>query len=300
MTSPERQRVQAVVRMALIALVLAWLFSEWLRARLPVWLPLSIVAAFEIELVVRAWWERRTPAAPVRERAGPGVEDADLGWGEVVETEDGVEWLPPPRREPAPARRRWLGVATIAAAAVLVAMAVRDDARRSWQSVPADDRAATEARLTREAATIAGRPVVLDCDERYAFTGARSDALGVAFPARGVTYLHPSVCRALHDVLGGDVEARPTTAEALVVLAHEAVHLRGERRESVTECLALQEGVALGERLGIPTARAATMMRERYVRDLADRSLIRLEYQLPAECRDGGGLDVNPGSSRFP
>jgi hypothetical protein len=301
MRSDGRSRVQTIVRVSLVVLVVAWLFSEWLRARLPVWLPLLTLTAFEVEFVARAMWERRATGGHVApRRLGPGTEDADLGWGELVEDDDGVRWVPPPPRPRPSYRRRALAAATAIAAVTLVVAAVRDDTRASWQAVSDADRATTEARLTREAATIAGRPVVLECDERYSFTGARSDALGVAFPQRGLTYLRPSVCRALHDVLGGATAARASTAEALVVLAHEAVHLRGERREGVTECLALQEGVTLGERLGIPAERAAQMMRDRYLRDLADRSVIRLEYQLPAGCRDGGDLDANLDSSRFP
>ncbi len=301
MRSDGRGRVQTIVRVSLVVLVVAWLFSEWLRARLPVWLPLLTLAAFEAEFVARALWERRrADGRPAPRRLGPGTEDADLGWGELVEDVDGVRWVaPPPRVRPSRSRRA-LAVATALAVVTLLVVAVRDDAGEAWQALPAADRAATETRLTREAATIAGRPVALECDERYSFTGARSDALGVAFPRRALTYLHPSVCRALHDVLDGETAPREPTAEALVVLAHEAVHLRGERREGVTECLALQEGVALGERLGIPSGSAARMMRDRYLRDLADRSVIRLEYQLPAGCRDGGDLDANPDSSRFP
>lgn len=301
MRSDGRGRVQTVVRASLVVLVVAWLFSEQLRARLPVWLPLLTLAAFEAEFVARALWERRRADGHAAPRwLGPGSEDADLGWGELVEDDDGVRWVPPPPRARRSRSGRALAVVTALAAATLVVVAARDDARASWQALSGADRATTEARLTREAARIAGRPVVLECDERYSFTGARSDALGVAFPRRALTYLHPSVCRALHDVLRGETAAREPTAEALVVLAHEAVHLRGERREGVTECLALQEGVALGERLGIPRERAARMMRDRYVRDLADRSVIRLEYQLPSGCRDGGELDSDPDSSRFP
>ena len=294
--------MQVAVRAGLIVLVVAWLFSARLRAILPFWLPLAVLAAFELEFVIRARRERAgsDETSEPRERAGPGREDADLGWGEVVEDDDGVRWVPPPARTPRPRGRRLLAVATGVAAAVLVAAGIREDAGRTWQSLPDAARATTEARLTREAATIAGRPVTLRCDVGYAFTGARSDALGVAFPRRALTYLHPSVCRALHELLAGDTREREDVGEALVVLAHEAIHLRPERREAVTECLALQEGVALGRRLGLPEARAARLMRSRYLQALAERSLIRLEYQLPDTCVDGGALDVDPDAERFP
>lgn len=297
---PKNGRLNTAVRAGLIAFVVVWLLSNWLRARLPFWIPLLTLAALELEVVLRAWEERRgTVATARRERAGPGPEDADLGWGTVVEDADGVRWVPPPVRTPR-VRRRALTAASIAAAIALVVVGLREDARRTWAALGPAEQTAAERRLQSEAATIAGQPVVLRCDEGYAFTGARSDALGVAFPRRRLAYLHPSICRALHDVLGGDVRERDATAEALVVLAHEAVHLRGERREGVTECLALQEGVGLGERLGIPSERAARMMRGRYLEALAERSVIRIEYQLPRSCVDGGSLDADRASTRFP
>ena len=40
------------------------------------------------------------------------------------------------------------------------------------------------------------------------------------------------------------------------MLAHEAVHLGGERREGVTECLALQEAGPLAVRMGLDAGRA--------------------------------------------
>ena len=64
--------------------------------------------------------------------------------------------------------------------------------------------------------------------------------------------------------------------------------------------LRLQAGVALGRRLGLADDVAARVMRGRYLTDLADRSLIRLEYRLPVTCHDGGALDQDPASSRFP
>jgi hypothetical protein len=69
--------------------------------------------------------------------------------------------------------------------------------------------------------------------------------------------------------------------------------------EGITECYALQSGVELGQRLGVSADTARRMMR----RQLVENSL-RLgssaEYRVPAECRDGGRLDLNAGTARFP
>ena len=83
------------------------------------------------------------------------------------------------------------------------------------------------------------------------------------------------------------------------MLAHEAWHLRGESDEGVANCYAFQSGVALGARLGLSEQTAARMMRQQ----LADNATVARsapEYLVPSECRNGGRLDLRPGSSRFP
>jgi hypothetical protein len=185
-------------------------------------------------------------------------------------------------------------------AALLFAAVVRVERSHTWQALSPETKARVETRLSREAAGIAGREVSVRCDEDYAYTGIGSDALGVAFIARGVAYLHPSACRTLRDVLEGDHRQREATGEAILVLAHEAVHLTGERDEGVTECKGLQQGVPLGRRLGLSRAAAERLMADRYHRDLADHGITRLEYRLPASCRNGGELDLRPDDTVFP
>ena len=140
---------------------------------------------------------------------------------------------------------------------------------------------ASSTRITAEARDLAGAPVRIRCDESYAFTGAGSDTLGVAFPRAGLAYLDQGVCRALRDLVAGGARGDGRIAEALVVLAHEAVHLRGERREGVTECLALQEAGPLAVRLGLDEERARALLAAELDRRLAERSAIRAAYALP-------------------
>ena len=83
------------------------------------------------------------------------------------------------------------------------------------------------------------------------------------------------------------------------MLAHESWHLRGERDEGRTECFALQSGVELGERLGLPEKTARQMMRQQLTENQL-RARGALEYLVSPDCRDGGPLDLDPGSSRFP
>jgi hypothetical protein len=187
----------------------------------------------------------------------------------------------------------------VVAGVALFALAARADRAATWQSLDDGARRRTVARLASEAAIVAARPVTLRCDEDYSFTGSGSDTLGIAFPRAGITYLDPTVCRTLHDLLREGEEHRDT-GEALVVLAHEAIHLGGERREGVTECLALQAAVPLAVRLGLDEARARRILREELDRRLAERSVVRAAYALPRSCRNGGALDRRPDDSRFP
>jgi hypothetical protein len=291
-----RSSFQTGLRLAALVLVLAWLFVDALQEWVPFWLPFVVLLATEVEFVLRG---RGEPRRTQRRRTPPGPEDADLGFGELVEDEEGVHWVPPPPR-PEPPRARWLvRVLGVAAVVVLFLLAARTDRAATWQALPRAERTATVKRFTSEAAAIADRPVTLRCDEQYDFTGAGSDTLGIAFPAAGIAYLDPSICRALHDLLA-DGNAGEREGEALVVLAHEAVHLGGERREGVTECLALQAAVPLGVRFGLSESKARSLIAAQYEDRLAERTVIRAAYALPLSCRDGGALDRSPGDGQFP
>lgn len=291
-----RGRVQLVVRLAAVGFVLAWLFVDALQNWVPFWLPFAVLVGTELEFVLRG---RTEPRSPARRRTPPGPEDADLGFGELVEDEEGVHWVPPPPR-PGPPPSRWaLRAIGVLAVVVLFLLAARTDRAATWQAVSAQERASLVARFTSEAALIAHRPVTLRCDEQYDFTGAGSDTLGIAFPQAGIAYLDPSICRALRDLVANGA-AGERQGEALVVLAHEAIHLGGERREGVTECLALQAAVPLGVRFGLGESKARSLIDRQYDERLAERSVIRAAYALPLTCRDGGALDRSPGDGHFP
>ena len=142
----DRDAVQAAARAAAHVVVVAWLFVEDVRAWLPLWLPLVLLGATELEFVLRGRGQRpgrRTVAGR------PGPEDADLGFGEFVEEEDGYRYVPPPPRPPRGRRVGWLVGAL--AAAVVVLLAVRSDRAATWQGLAEDDRAQAEARFESEA-----------------------------------------------------------------------------------------------------------------------------------------------------
>lgn len=296
-----RRRTQLAIRGGLLFFVVAWLFSDTLRAWIPYWLPFAILLLTEAEFLLRGVREQRRPgpaATPdeALERRSPGADDADLGW---LDVELGI---PAPARPRERRRGRRVAYAAGALAAIaLFVVALRSEERARWTGLSQERRAAAQERFSREASRIAGRTVRVDCDEAYTFTGVATDAAGVAFLSRGLALLEPDVCRTLHDLaFDGEVRRRDDAAWAITVLAHEAVHLRGVRNEALTECFAVQEGVELGRRLGLPEEEARALMRAQLDRARAPRDLSRLEYRPPEECREGGRLDLRPADPAFP
>ena len=300
MSSFSRDRAQTAVRVGGLGFVLLWLVSGRLQATIPFWLPFAVLAATEIEFVIRGLRERRHGVVPPpASRRLPGADDADLGWVETVDEEGELVLVPA-----APRARRRVRVPLLVVLLVGIGMfayAYRVDRDAGWPSVPAAERARAERRYTAEASRIAGRPVTVRCDDGYSFTGVGSDAAGVAFIPRALAYLQPGVCRSLYRVTFEQrVGALDDAAFAITVLAHEATHLRGIRDEAETECYALQAGVTLGERLGLDAATARALMRAQRDSDLSDASIARLDYRLPPGCRNGGSLDLRPADPTFP
>ncbi|HEY6076510.1 MAG TPA: hypothetical protein VIV36_06700, partial [Gaiella sp.] len=163
----DRNRAQLVLRVAAIGFVVAWLFVERLREVVPFWLPFAVLLAAELEFVLRG---RLETAGPRRRRVPPGPEDADLGFGELVEDDDGYRYVPPPARPGRAPRRRLAWALGAVAVVALFVLAARADRAATWTSLSATERADTVSRLASESAIVARRPVTIRCDERYAFT----------------------------------------------------------------------------------------------------------------------------------
>jgi hypothetical protein len=319
-----------LLRLGLAAFVLAWVLDVLgIRSTVPLWLPFLIALGLEVNFFLAA--RRSAPAAPGgagrlpqtvdRERYGYGEESQELllvrdpdrelwipysGEHDVDaliaqardreeredEAEDAVEVAPQPRR---PLRRLLVGVAVIAALGAIVWAA----GNRGWDGLDAEQRAEATTRFSNETSRIVGRRVEIRCDEAGQFVGAVQHADGVAAVGGRLAYLTPEICHDLHRLAFEDEVTFSQTARAIAVLAHEAWHLRGERNEGVTECYAVQSGVELGTRLGLSEDTARQMMRQQLAENQL-RARGSVEYLVPAECRDGGSLDLDPGSSRFP
>ena len=291
-----------LVRVALVAFVVFWLFGPGtFRSAVPIWLVFLVALGLELQFFVGGLRGSpdpdppdRGPQAVDRERYGyPDEEDEEL-WDTDFDEVDDEEFVVPERRRPL--RRLLVGLGVVAALALFLWFV---ESRRGWDAVDGRTRARAAARFSAEASRIAEKPVTVRCDESGRNVGAVQHADGAALVGGRVAYLTPERCLQLYRLVFEHHEASSQTARAIAVLAHEAWHLRGIADEGVTECFALQSGVALGKRLGLSESTAARLMRQQLAEN-ALRSGGSFEYRVPAGCRNGANLDLNPGLARFP
>jgi hypothetical protein len=295
------------LRIAAVALVLAWFFVPVLRRSIPAWIPFLAFAALEVQFLLAGWSERQAPRGP-RGRAPQATDIEEFGgpeWLEpvLVEAEGHQVWVPAdiergprvvrPRRRLLP---RLEGVLVLAGLVLLLVLLPEG----GWRGLDDADQRRTEARLSAEAGRIAGHRAEITCDARGETVGVVQHADGIAEVGGTRAFLTPEICFRLYRLaFEGEEGAFSRTARAIAVLAHEAWHLRGERDEGVTNCYAFQSGVELGERLGLSAGTAARMMRQQLAENpIQARSAP--EYLVPGECRNGGRLDLAPTVGRFP
>jgi len=301
------------LRIAAVVLILAWFFLPGLRDWIPLWVPFLAFAALELHFLVGGLRERGS--APTKRGRSPLASDIDELGGEewlepvLVEVDGQDVWLPEgaeneedveaprPLRPRAPLLGRLEGVAVVGALAFVLLVLVP---RGGWDGLDDGDRAKTEALLSAEAGRIAGHEARVHCDARGETVGIVQHADGVAEVGGRNAFLTPQICYRLYRLAFKDDEgAFSQTARGIAVLAHEAWHLRGQTDEGVTNCYAFQSGVSLGRRLGLSDGTAARMMRQQLA-DNATFARAAPEYLVPRECRNGGRLDLAPGSKRFP
>jgi hypothetical protein len=325
----------AIVRIAMVVFVLTWIFGpDELQATLPIWVPFIVALGLELHFFAGGL----RPSPPRHADRGPQDADLDLyGYDEADElllVPDGTQeiWVPHAGEtaeevgelsaktpdlpddeeeeeedgaaEPGPVVRRWPRalrrlLAGLVVVGALAAIFWFVEGRTGWNGLDGDARARATARFSREASTIAGKPVTIRCDESGNYVGAVQHADGVAQVGGTLAYLTPDRCLALYRLaFEGKVDSS-RTGLAITVLAHEAWHLRGVADEGTTECYALQSGVELGERLGLSEKTAERMMRAQRVESTL-RGRQNPVYALPSACRDGGTLDLAPDREGFP
>lgn len=322
---------EALVRLGLAAFVLLWLLGPaWLRTNVPI-LPVFLLAlGLEVHFFASARRASppgrpdRGPQPADRERFGYGGETDDLIlvraggeelWlpyageteeelselvAEALEGEEEAEADPdlraPAARRRAPLRRLLTGLGVAGALALAVWLA---EGRTGWNGLDAATREEAEALFSSEASRIAGKEVTIHCDTAGDRVGIVQHADGAAVVGGDTAFLTPERCLDLYRLAFRGEVSSSQTGRAVAVLAHEAWHLRGVRDEGATECYALQSGVALGQRLGLPEDTARQLMRQRLAENVLHRRATP-EYLVPADCRPGGRLDLSPGSDRFP
>jgi len=288
------------VRAALVLLVLAWILGpSELRGAVPI-LPVFLVAlGLEVHFLLGALRgdERDAPDRRPQEvdRARYGFEPDSGDEEDALDDEQDV-YEPEVRSPLVPLRRFALGLGLIAA---LVAAIWVVDSRTGWSSLSGEKKLEAVKRFSEEASLIAEKPVEVRCDEARDYVGAVQHADGVAQVGGELAILTPEICDDLYRLAFEDETTGSRTGRAIAVLAHEAWHLHGVADEGVAECYALQSGVELGERLGLSESTAARLMRLQLTEN-ALRGAGTLEYRVTGECGNGGRLDLDPESDRFP
>ena len=283
------------LRIAAAVAIVVWFFVPELHGAIPLWLPFLALAALELNFLVAGLRERGSG----RGSRGRGAQETDVeefggeAWREPIIVEVGGRdvWLSSdlelePPWEPSPRRPRlWPRLEGLAVLAVVGAVLFWVVPERGWRGLSGAERAQTEARLSSEAARIAGHPARVRCDAKGEAVGVVQHADGLAEIGGTNAFLTPEICFRLHRLAFEDDEGSfSQTARAIAVLAHEAWHLHGERDEGVTNCKAFQSGVALGQRLGLSEETAARMMRQQLA-DNATYARSAPEYLVPRGCR---------------
>lgn len=265
----------AALRIALGLFVLVWIFGPYgLRAAVPVWLVFLIALGLEIHFFLGAVRQ----GEPRETDRGPQPVDLErFGYPDEDEEEPRV---PPPDRPRHPLQRALAGLAVVGAVGVALWVV---EARTGWDALPQETKSRAEARFSAEASAIAGKPVTVRCDESGRRVGVIQHADGAAVVGGELAFLTPERCLDLYRLaFKGEIRGS-RTGRAIVVLAHEAWHLRGVRDEGRTECNALRSGVELGRRLGLSSATARELMRQQR----AENPLYAAEspeYLLPPDC----------------
>ncbi|MGH3021883.1 MAG: hypothetical protein ACRDNR_17245 [Gaiellaceae bacterium] len=291
------------LRVALALFVVAWILGPYeLRSAVPVWVAFLIALGLELNFFVGGL--ARAPA-PVPDR-GPQEIDREL-YGYVYDPAEDDEAAEEDEEEPEeayrerrelwpPVRRFLVGLGVIGALALVFWLV---ESRTGWDALEVNNRAEAVRLFSEEASRIAEKPVRIRCDESGEYVGAVQHSDGVAAVGGDLAYLTPERCLDLYRLAFEDEVRGSQTGRALAVLGHETWHLRGVRDEGATECYGLQSGVELGRRLGLSEDTARQLMRQQLAEN-AGRRGTTAEYLVPPECRDGGSLDLDPGSTRFP
>lgn len=149
-----------------------------------------------------------------------------------------------------------------------------------------------ESRLTGVATELAGTPAPVACETFLESWIPQSIwALGYVSSDLKRIALRHGICRRLQEVIDSPDPDSRFHSTAVLVLTHEAMHVRGLTNEAQTECAAIQRAAKAALLLGVPDTVARKLAQNywlvqyRQIRQTTDDS-----YYSP-ECRPRGALD---------
>lgn len=161
----------------------------------------------------------------------------------------------------------------------------------------------TQAAASRVVEVLSGRPDASAYCQRlsatFFYAGAESGHVTYLDDSTNddTAWLTYDACQRIRDWRLGDHDAdRPELVAAVHVLTHEAVHVRGERSEAVTECTAMQWDARTAGLLGATPDQARALQVAYW-----ERTYPRMPdaYRSP-DCREDGPLDLTPGDASWP
>jgi len=166
-------------------------------------------------------------------------------------------------------------------------------------AVPGAKRRVEERRLDKIASVLVGHRVDVHCQSTVAaLVDGGAEAGYVWFNADGTpepeTLIKRDQCRLIEEYRKGK-QADPSLQHVMAVhvLTHEAMHMRGERDEAVTECQAVQRDVFTARALRA-TPEQAKRLAKTYWKVVYPRMP---SGYVTSECHPGGPLDENLDSS---
>ena len=285
--------------------MIAWLFSGWLQAALPFWLPFAILAATEVEFVVQGWRETRGRRAPIRDRARAPASRRRRRRSRLGRDRGRGRGSCSCRRLPRDRRRSRLlpGLSASGSRGALFGLglagrprgtagrqrtpAERARAERAFKPRPPRDRRAAGDGALRRRVRLHGR-------RARTLPGSRFRAVGS--PTSSRTSAARSTASASKES-SGHATTRPSRSRCSRTKRRIFAASATRPRQSASPC---RRESKLGERLGVKPETARALMQLQLDRDLSDDSVARLDYRLPAACQNGGTLDLRPADPSLP
>ncbi len=127
----------------------------------------------------------------------------------------------------------------------------------------------------------------VDCQSAIAsiFDSSSISTIGYAYPDTGEVTIKTYWCKRIKSYLKDPENANQRERYSIMLLVHEAMHIRGELNESKTECQAIQRHVRAAKMLGVPHEIAVKHAKLYFLEEFR-----RHPYYSP-ECKPGSAWD---------